>query len=136
MSNETEIIEELIDEKYIPSAIERKKAVLMYFFIGIVASLSQDTRSIYESFHLRQAIGWWTLIFIGLVLGIGFVFIPYAWVIPVFFFLCFLVIRIVFVKQAYEWRFTINQDKILMPLFASFGWWIMEIFSEEKNSFW
>ena len=102
MSNETEIIEELIDEKYIPSAIERKKAVLMYFFIGIVASLSQDTRSIYESFHLRQAIGWWTLIFIGLVLGIGFVFIPYAWVIPVFFFLCFLVIRIVFVKQAYE----------------------------------
>jgi hypothetical protein len=103
----------------------------MYFFVGIVASLSQDHRSIYEEFHLKQAMWRWTIIFVGIVLWIGFVFIPYARVIPVFLFLCFLVVWIVFVKQAYEWAFTINEDKILMPLFASFGWRIMEIFSEE-----
>lgn len=132
MSNEIDTIEGLIDEKYIPSALERKKTVLMYFFVGIVASLSQQQRSVYEEFHLRQSMGWWTLVFVGIVLGIGFIFIPYARVIPVFLFLCFLVVRIVFVKQAYEWRFTIDEDKILMPLFASFGWRIMEIFSEEE----
>lgn len=132
MSNEIDTIEELIDEKYIPSAIERKKAVLMYFFVGIVASLSQKKRSVYEEFHLSQAMWRWTIIFIGIVLWIGFLFIPYARVVPVFLFLCFLVVWIVFVKQAYEWVFTINEDKILMPLFASFGWWILEIFSEEE----
>lgn len=132
MTNEYEQIENLIDEGYVPSALERKKAVLMYFFVGIVASLSHESRSEYEEFHIRQAMWRWTVVFVGIVLGIGFIFIPYAWVIPVFFFLCFMVIWIVFVKQAYEWRFTIDADKVLMPVFASFGWWIMEIFSEEE----
>jgi hypothetical protein len=55
MTNEYEQIENLIDEGYVPSALERKKAVLMYFFVGIVASLSHESRSEYEEFHIRQA---------------------------------------------------------------------------------
>ncbi len=46
----------LIDEQYVPSGIERKKAVLMYFFVGIVAALSKEKVSIYEYFHLKQSL--------------------------------------------------------------------------------
>jgi len=48
-------IDGLIAEDYVPSSIERKKAVLMYFFVGIVAALSRGKISIYEFFHLKQA---------------------------------------------------------------------------------
>lgn len=133
MSLEIETLEWLIDEAYVPSSIERKKAVLMYLFIGIVASLSQDERSVYEEFHLRQAMGRRTVAFIGLVLSLGFIFVPYAWIVPVFFFLCFMVVWAVFVKNAREWRFTVDEDKILMPFFSWFGWWIMGIFGEENE---
>jgi hypothetical protein len=34
-------LNELIEDRYVPSSVERKKAVLMYFFIGIVAALSK-----------------------------------------------------------------------------------------------
>ena len=45
----------LIDDQYVPSSVERKKAVLMYFFVGIVAALSKERVSLYEFFHLKQA---------------------------------------------------------------------------------
>jgi hypothetical protein len=92
----------LIDEHYVPSSVERKKAVLMYFFVGIVAALAKNRLSIYEMFHLKQSIGWWMVFFMAMVMGIFFVFIPWFWIIPVLFFLMFLVIWIVFVKQARE----------------------------------
>ena len=34
-------IDGLIDEGYVPSSVERKKAVLMYFFVGMVMALSK-----------------------------------------------------------------------------------------------
>ena len=49
-------LEGLIDEEYVPSSLERKKAVLMYFFVGIVFSLSKDRVSVYELFHLKQSV--------------------------------------------------------------------------------
>jgi len=49
-------IDGLIAEDYVPSSVERKKAVLMYFFVGIIAALSKEKISIYEFFHLKQSI--------------------------------------------------------------------------------
>ena len=46
----------LIAEEYIPSSVERKKALLMYFFVGIVAALASESVSIYEYFHLKQSL--------------------------------------------------------------------------------
>jgi hypothetical protein len=128
MIEEAKELDGLINEQYVPSSVERKKALLMYFFVGIVAALSKETISVYEFFHLKQALGRWTVFFICMVVGIIFVFIPYLWVVPVVLFLFFMVIRVLFVKQAREWVFTIQQDKVLMPFFMGIGGWIVAIF--------
>lgn len=121
----------LIDDQYVPSSVERKKAVLMYFFVGIVAALSKEKVSIYEYFHLKQSLGWWMIFFISAVIGIVLLFIPYVWVIPLFVFLCFLVIRVIFLKQAREGTYTIQQNKILLPFFAGMGERVLGIFELE-----
>lgn len=77
----------LIKDEYVPSSVERKKSVLMYFFVGIVAALTKEKVSVYEYFHLRQALGWWSLFFIFMVIGIVLMFIPYLWIIPLMLFL-------------------------------------------------
>ena len=118
----------LIDEQYVPSSVERKKAVLMYFFVWIVAALSKKSLTIYEMFHLKQSIGRWMIFFMSMVGWILFVFIPYLWIIPVLFFLFFVVVWIVFTKQAREWNYVIDEDKILMPFFAGIGGWVVSIF--------
>jgi hypothetical protein len=128
MVQETRELDWLIDDGYVPSSVERKKALLMYFFVGIIAALSKEEVSVYEMFHLKQSLGRWTMFFIFLIGSIIFVFIPYLWVLPVFVFIIFLIIWIVFAKQAREWRYTINETKILMPLFAGLWWWIVTIF--------
>jgi membrane protein YdbS with pleckstrin-like domain len=50
------------------------------------------------------------------------------WILPVFVFIIFLIIWIIFAKQAREWRYTIHDDKIVMPLFAGLWWWVITIF--------
>ncbi len=121
----------LIDDQYVPSGVERKKAVLMYFFVGIVAALSKDKVSAYEYFHLKQSLGRWMIFFIAVVIGIVLLFIPYIWVVPLFVFLCFLVIRIIFVKQAREGNYVVNNNKILLPFFAGVGERVLGIFELE-----
>ena len=106
MIEEAKELDGLINDQYVPSSVERKKALLMYFFVGIVAALSKEKVSVYEFFHLKQALGRWTVFFVCMVLGIVFVFIPYLWVVPVILFLSFMIIRALFVKQAREGQFT------------------------------
>lgn len=118
----------LIEEQYVPSSIETKKAVLMYFFVWIVASLAQEKVTPYEFFHLKQSLWWWVVFFVAMMLGVLFIFIPRFRIIPVLFFLWFLLIRILFVKQAYEWRYIIDEDKILLPIFAGLWAWMLSIF--------
>ena len=118
----------LIEEQYVPSSIETKKAVLMYFFVGIVAALSKAKMTPYEFFHLKQSLGRWVIFFVAMMISVIFIFIPRFRVIPILFFLWFLVLRVLFVKQAYEGRYVIDEDKILMPIFAGLGAWMLSIF--------
>lgn len=123
----------LIDEQYVPSSVERKKAVLMYFFVWIVAALSKKSLTIYEMFHLKQSIGRWMIFFMSMIWWILFVFIPYLWILPVLFFLFFVVIWVVFTKQAREWAYVIDEDKILMPFFAGIWGWVVSIFDLDMD---
>ena len=100
----------------------------MYFFVGIVVALSQEKVSPYEFFHLKQALGWWMLFFISMMIGIIFIFIPYLWIIPVVLFLLYLVVWIIFLKQAWEGKYTLGEDKVLLPVFAGLGERIVSIF--------
>jgi len=121
-------IKNLVDVDYVPSSVERKKSVLMYFFVWILLVLLKDTASIYEYYHLKQALWRRMLFFLTLICTIIFVFIPYLWIIPVFFFFLYVVLWIIFVKQAWEWRYTIYENKIFMPLFHWLWSWVTHIF--------
>ena len=121
----------LIDEWYVPSSVERKKAVLMYFLIWIIAALAKEKVSIYEFFHLKQSIGRWMVFFFVMIFGLILIFIPYMWIIPVLLFLWFLVVWALFVKQAYEWRYVVDDDKVIMPFYAALWGWVISIFELE-----
>lgn len=128
MVEEIRDLDWLIDESYVPSSVERKKAVLMYFFVGIVATLSKEKASIYEFFHLKQALWWWMVFFFVMILSVIFIFIPYLWVLPILIFLWFLVVWLLFVKQAYEGRYVVDDDKVLLPFYAWLWWRVVSIF--------
>ena len=48
--------------KYIPGSSEKKRASMMYLFFGVFVSLSKKEFSPFEFYHLKQAIGLWTLL--------------------------------------------------------------------------
>ncbi len=120
----------LIDDQYVPSAVETKKAVLMYFFVWIVAALSKETITVYEYFHLKQSLWWWVVFFISIPFAILFLLTPWIrlLLVPFLVFLLYLVVWILFVKQAYEWRYILDEDKVLLPFFAGIGGRMLSIF--------
>ena len=119
----------LIAEEYIPSSVERKKALLMYFFVWIVATMASEKISIYEFFHLKQSLWRRMIFFISAIVGIIFIVVPYyLWIIPFIVFIFYAIVRVIFVKQAWEWKYTLNRDKIIMPIYAGLWWWVLSIF--------
>lgn len=126
----------LIDDQYVPSAVETKKAVLMYFFVGIVAALSKESVTPYEYFHLKQALWRWVVFFISIPFAILFLLTPRIrlLLLPFLLFLLYLVVWLLFVKQAYEGRYVIDEDKILLPIFAGIGAWMLSIFELDIRS--
>lgn len=121
----------LIKDDYIPSSVERKKSILMYFFVGIVAALTKEKISVYEYFHLRQSLGRWSLFFVFMVIGIVLMFIPYLWIIPLIIFLSFFVVWCIFTLQARKWEYVLGKDTIFLPFFVGMGGWIVAIFEIE-----
>ncbi len=111
----------LIKDEYVPSSIERKKSILMYFFVGIVAALMKEKVSVYEFFHLRQALGWRSLFFIFMVVGIVLMFVPYLWVIPLMIFLSFFIVWCIFTMQAWKGQYILGKDNIFLPFFVGMG---------------
>ncbi len=131
MVKESRELDGLINDRYVPSSVERKKALLMYFFVGIVAILAKEEVSVYEMFHLKQSMGWRMSFFVAMIWSIVFIFIPYVRIIPVLIFIAFIIVWIIFCKQAREWRYTIQDDRIVMPIFAGLWGWMVTIFELE-----
>lgn len=51
------VASETSQEGYVPSSTEKKRAVMMYLLIGIIAVAFNNTnKSIFEQFHLKQAL--------------------------------------------------------------------------------
>lgn len=122
-------LESLVQQWYVPSAIERKKSVTMYFLVWIIVSLASKKLSLYELFHLKQSLGWWLLFFVLMIASVIFFFIPYIRVLPIFFFFLYIILWALFVKQAWEWHYVIwSEKKIRLPLFVSLWSWIIDVF--------
>lgn len=111
--------------KYMPGSLEKKRAVMMYLFFGIMVSLAKENISVFEHYHLKQASGWRMVFFLVLVFDMVLLFLPiikYLWIIPLLF---LLVIRIISVKHAWEWKyFESSKDSIVSKISVLWAWFI------------
>ncbi len=133
--------EELLSWEYIPSELERRRAVLYYLLVWILTSAGSP-KSEYEEWHFRQAIGWW-LVFILiwilsvplsmlLVLWVGFV----AWVIGFVLIVWWLVLWAYLIKNALEGRVVADKKGkkvILFPFLKGLWDWAVEVLKAEEE---
>ena len=113
---------------YAPSSAEKKKALLMYLFLGIMVSLQTPEMSVFEYFHLRQAFGWWLVFVCYLVPCILLLIIPWIGVVARFFMIVLLVMGGLFAKQAWDGKYKATVDETVLPIFVGLGSWILNIF--------
>jgi hypothetical protein len=96
-----------IDNLYAPSSLEKKRAILMYLFFGIIVFVGKKEMSIFEYFHLRQAL-WWSVLFVlFLILGLVLFFLPvikYLWLLII---LIIVIVWILFVLDAWKWKYNV-----------------------------
>ena len=126
-------LEKLIDGGYIPSESERRKAVMMYFLVWLIIGLIKGLNSKYEKYHFYQAMWWWFVFIVLLLVSILFLFIPFVRLIPILFILFLLIINWIYIYQAIEGKYTINEDKIVFPVFYWLGKWIGDLFEIEDS---
>jgi len=129
-------VTEMLQNNYVPSESERKKVVICYFLLGILIFLSKKTITKYEFFHLKQSIGRWTIFFLFFIVSVMLTFIPFIRILPVLWFIGLFLLWILFVKQAWEWKYVIEfnwKEKILAPFFVWVGSWILELFDVKFN---
>ena len=118
MAVEQTEIDQLIAQQYVPSALERKKSILMYLLWGVLISLTQGKMTRYEFFHCKQAMGRWVVFFLLLIPSIVLMFLPYIKVLPVLMYAALLVVWFFFAKQARNGKYTsFAPDKVFLPLF-------------------
>ena len=125
-------VTEMLQENYVPSESERKKVVLYYFLVGILISINKKNITKYEFFHLRQAIWRWTVFFLVFISSIFFMFLPFIRLVPILIFLFMFVVWIIFVKQSWEWKYSIDiswkEERVLLPFFVWIWNWILSVF--------
>ncbi|MEI8009390.1 MAG: hypothetical protein WCI00_08820 [bacterium] len=120
-------------EVYIPSSTEKKRAVMMYLLIGIiVVALNNQKKSDFEQFHLKQSLGWWSVFLLLVVVTSLFMFIPLIKYIPILIVLIMVVFLAIFVKRAWDGKYTITQENKL-AIFVGLGEWIMTLFEVDKE---
>ena len=117
-------IEQLAPASYVPSELERKRAVMMYFLVGIVISIqSKSIVSDYERFHLQQSLGrraiFSVFIFFLVVYVVIFVFVRRGFLtLPWLILLIYLSLWGYFVYQAWKWNDVLSPNtKIVLPVF-------------------
>lgn len=92
-------ISAVAQEKYIPSTLERKRGLLMYFLIGIIISSWKSWLTEFEQYHLKQALWFWLIIIIWILLVSVVRIIPWSrlFLLPISIIL--LLYLIVFIQQ-------------------------------------
>ena len=120
------------ENKYIPGSSEKKRASMMYLFFGILVSLSKKEFSPFELYHLKQAIGLWTLLlpivlisFIPIIKWIGiFVLAILIWVLAASF------------VNAINWKYFDDSKNVAFTLPAGIWGWFLDLFELWIKSTW
>lgn len=116
------------NDLYVPSSSEKKRAMLMYVFFGLIVSMSKKELSVFEYFHLKQALWRSVLFVIFLILGFVLVFLPllkYIWLMLI---LVIVVCWVMFISNAWKWSYKNKEDKSPIMLFSAIWWWFINLF--------
>ncbi len=92
-------ISAVAQEVYVPSTLERKRSVLMYFLIGIIICVGRSGLTEFEQYHLRQAMGYWLVVIIRVLLVSILLVIPKIRIVFLPLSLVLLVYLIIFIQQ-------------------------------------
>ena len=120
---------------YIPSSTEKKRAVMMYMLIGIIVVGVNTKTTDFEQFHLKQALGWWAIFLLTVIVTSFFIFIPLLKYIPIFIVVVMVTILGICIKKARDGKYSIDQENKL-SIFLGLGEWILTLFEvkpEEPN---
>ena len=118
-----------VNALYVPSSLEKKRAILMYLFFGIIIFVGKKEMSVFEYFHLRQAL-WWSVLFIlFLILSLVLIFLPvvkYIWLLVI---LLIVFAWALFVLDAWKGKYNVLWwEKSPLALFKWIGEWIINLF--------
>ncbi len=118
---------------YMPSSSEKKRAIMMYLFFGIMVSITKKDMNSFEYYHLKQSSGWRILFLLVLVFDVVLLFLPiikYLWIIPL---LILVVAWVINVKQARDWKYFIDKKESFLALFSWIGNRFIELFEISVN---
>lgn len=113
---------------YKPSSSEKKRAVLMYLFIGIVVYLSKKDVNKFEYYHLKQATGRRILFLFACVVCVVLLIIPIIKILAWLLLIIFIAAWAIWVKQAWDWYYQYWSKTNFMSLFSGVGNWFLELF--------
>lgn len=101
-------------EVYVPSSTEKKRAVMMYLLIGIiVVALNNQKKSDFEQFHLKQALGRWSVFLLLVVVTSIFMLLPVIKYVPIFAVIVMVIFMAIFIKRARDGKYSIAEENKL-----------------------
>lgn len=122
--------------EYIPSSSDKKRAVMMYLFLGIMVWVTKKNINTFEYYHLKQASGRWILFLFILIFDAVLLFIPvikYLGLIPL---IILLTIWVISIKQARDGKYFVNKKDSPLALFSWVGAWFLDLFELDVNISW
>ena len=120
---------QLEQEHYAPSSVEKKRALMMYFLFGIIIVVSNKKANEFEFFHLKQSM-WWRMLFVlSILLSVVAVFIPIIKYLIIFWLTAIMTLFVIFARQAWTGKYYLDDSKYSLGLFPSLWSWLFGLFN-------
>lgn len=118
---------------YIPSSIEKKRAVTMYVLSWIIMTAGKSEINQFELFHLKQSLGRWSCFLLIFIVSLILLFVPYVKILALLLVFSMIIVLSLFIKQARDWKYEYNNESKL-SIFQWVWWRILNLFEKEINT--
>ena len=120
--------DDVVDTSYVPSGVEKKRAVMMYLLFGIIIAIANKKVNVYEYFHLKQSIWRWLCFILVVILSVGLLLFPGVKYLGLLAMLIMVIFFIIFVNQARKGKYKVNMVKYGFGFFPSLGVRVVNLF--------
>jgi len=121
---------------YVPSSSEKKRAIVMYLLFGIMIMVAKSQMTVFEYYHLKQAVGWWTSFMMFFVVFAVLLFIPFIKFLGLIPLLVRVVLWWIFLKQSRDWIYFKQNDKGVLQFVSSIWAWLLSLFEVVPTVIW